>query len=392
MAMAADILIIGGGSTGTSIAYHLARAKAGQVTLLERGTVASGTTGRSSAIIRQHYSIQTLAHMAQRSLQVFKHFDEMVGGDVGFRQTGMLIGARAEDLEGLRATVAMHREMGIDSRMIDRQTLRELEPRMSTDDLVGACYEPDAGYADPVATAMAFAHQARRLGAQIRQHTRVTALLADSGRIRGVQLEDETEIEARAIIVAANFWSVALLRAVGLDLPVRATRHPCILFQQPPGFGPQHAILLDFTNGLYLKPEGTDLTLAGTLDESLAHEVDPDRYNTLPTHEETAQFADRTARRLPAMADATLQAGYAGVYDVSADWQPIIDEVPGITGLYCALGFSGHGFKLCPMIGELVANMVRGQSTPGIDRTLFSATRFAAGATSRSRYAYGIIG
>src|SRR5690348_9948846 len=199
MAMAADIVIIGGGCTGASIAYHLARAKAGQVTLLERSTVASGTTGRSSAIVRQHYSIPTLARMAQRSLQIFRHFDQEVGGEVGFRQTGLLIGARAEDLEGLRATVAMHRELGIDSRMIGREEVRELEPRMATEDLVGACYEPEAGYADPVATTMAFAHQARRLGAQIRQHTRVSALLVEGGRIRGVQLEDETEVEARAV-------------------------------------------------------------------------------------------------------------------------------------------------------------------------------------------------
>jgi sarcosine oxidase subunit beta len=263
---------------------------------------------------------------------------------------------------------------------------------MSTEDLVGACYEPEAGYADPVAATMAFAHQARRLGAQIRQHTRVAALLVEGGRIRGVRLEDETEVEARAVIVAANIWGVALLRAIGLDLPVHASRHPCVLFQQPPGFGPQHPILLDFSNGLYLKPEGADLTLAGTLDELEDRDVDPDRYNTLPTHEEMALFADRTARRLPAMADATLQSGYAGIYDVSADWQPFIDEVPGITGLFCALGFSGHGFKLSPVVGELVADMVRGRSTPGIDRDVFRIDRFATGATARSRYAYGIIG
>ncbi|HVA90520.1 MAG TPA: FAD-dependent oxidoreductase, partial [Chloroflexota bacterium] len=151
----ADIVIVGGGCMGASIAYHLALAGAGDITLLERGTLGSGTTGASSAIIRQHYGIPTLAAMAQRSLRIFQRFDELVGGDVGFRQTGLLIGARSEDLEALQASVTMQRGLGIDTRMVDREELRELEPRMTAHDLVGACHEPEAGYADPVATTMA---------------------------------------------------------------------------------------------------------------------------------------------------------------------------------------------------------------------------------------------
>ncbi len=390
--MAAEIVIVGGGCIGASIAYHLARAGVGTVTLLERDTIGSGTTGRSSAIIRQHYSIPTLATMAQRSLRVFQHFAEQVGGEVGFRQTGLLIGARAEDLEGLRASVAMQQSLGIDTRMIDRAELRALEPRMVVDDLVGACYEPEAGYADPVATTAAYAQAARGHGVQIRQHAPVSALLVEGDRIRGVRLHDGSELAAGTVIVAANIWGVSLLRAIGIDLPVRATRHPCVLLQQPPNFGPQHAILFDFTNGLYLRPEGANLTLAGTLDESEAATVDPDHYNAMPTHDESARLAIRTAQRFPALEEATLQSGYAGIYDVSEDWQPIIGPTPGIEGLYCALGFSGHGYKLCPVVGELVTDMVLGRETPGIDRDPFRVDRFAQGTLARSRYAYGIIG
>jgi sarcosine oxidase subunit beta len=392
MAMAADILIVGGGSTGASIAYHLAAARAGQVTLLERATLASGTTGHSSAIIRQHYSIPTLALMAQRSLGTFRHFAEELGRDTGFRQTGLLIGARAEDVEGLRATVAMHRELGIDSRMIDRDALHELEPRMVTDDLVGACYEPEAGYADPVATTMAYAHAAKQHGAQIRQRTRVQSLLMENSRVRGVLLEDGTEVETRTVIVAANVWGVKLLADAGISVPVRATRHACILLQQPPAFGPQHAIIFDFASGLYLRPEGANLTMAGTLDESEADTVDPDHYEAMPRHDEEERFAGHTAQRFPAMGDATLTAGWAGLYDVSDDWQPLIGPFPGIEGLFCAIGFSGHGYKLCPAIGRLVTEMLLGRESPGIDRAIFSPDRFATGERAQSTYAFGIIG
>ncbi|MGH2345798.1 MAG: NAD(P)/FAD-dependent oxidoreductase, partial [Chloroflexota bacterium] len=327
-----DVLIVGGGCMGAAIAYHLAGAGIGKVSLLERRTIGSGTTGASSAIVRQHYSIPTLADMARRSLRVFQDFSEVVGGEIGFRRTGLLIGARAEDLDGLRASVAMQQGLGIDTRMIDRAELRELEPRMTAYDLIGACYEPEAGYADPVAVTTVYARAARGRGARILTNSPVQALLVGAGRARGVRLADGTEVAADTVIVAANIWSVPLLRAVGVDLPVHATRHPCILLQQPEDFGPQHDIFFDFTNGLYLRPEGANLTLAGTLDETEALPADPDRFQTIPSHKEAERFAERAARRFPTLENATLQSGYAGIYDVSADWQPIIGPMPGIEG------------------------------------------------------------
>lgn len=393
MTQTADYVIIGGGCAGTSIGYHLARLHAGRVVLLERNTLASGTTGFSSAIVRQHYSTPVVARMAQRSLAVFQHFTEIIGGESGFRQTGMLIGARAQDMDQLRVTIAMHHDLGIDSRLIDLSELRALEPRISTLDLVGACYEPAAGYADPVSTTVSFGHRARDLGADVREHSAVRSLLLHGDRIRGVRLQDGSEIEAPAVVVAANNWGVALLRDVGVDLPVHASRHACVLIQQPPDFGPQHAVFLDFTNGLYMRPEGPNLTLAGFLDEPDEEgSVDPDNYRTVPTPDEEAHMAAGIARRFPTLQDGTLQSGWAGIYDISADWQPILSAVPGIAGLFCALGFSGHGFKLSPAVGEVMANLMVGRDTEGIDLEIFRADRFAQGALARGQYEYGIIG
>jgi sarcosine oxidase subunit beta len=222
----------------------------------------------------------------------------------------------------------------------------------------------------------------------------VTALLVHNAHVQGVALGDGTRLSAGTVIVANNIWGVPLLRAAGVELPIHATRHPCILLQQPPAFGPQHHILFDFTNGLYLKPEGSGLTLAGMLDEPEAEVIaDPDRFAAVPSHAEAAALATRAARRFPALEDATLQAGWAGLYDVSADWQPVIGAAPGIDGLYCALGFSGHGFKLCPIVGDLVATMALGGALPDdLDLDLFRADRFAAGTIAQSRYTYAIIG
>jgi glycine/D-amino acid oxidase-like deaminating enzyme len=389
----ADVVIIGGGCAGSSIAYHLARARAGRVLLLERRSLASGTTGFSSAIVRQHYSTPVLAAMAQRSLRRFQHFAEEIGGEAGFRQTGMIMGAREQDLAALRTAVAMQQSLGIDTRMIDLAELHALEPRLSARDLVAACYETEAGYADPVATTTSFGRRARELGAQIREQSAVLSLRVESGRIRGVRLIDGTAIDADAVVVAANVWSVALLRDIGIDVPVRPSRHACILVQQPPSFGAQHAIFVDFSHGLYLRPEGADLTLIGTIDEpEQPHTLDPDSYRATPTPDEEARMAGGVANRFPILQHATLHAGWAGIYDVSADWQPLLGRVPGILGLYCACGFSGHGFKLSPMVGELMANLVLEQDTADIDLDFFRIDRFVRGTSARGQYAYGILG
>lgn len=393
MAEVADVVIVGGGCTGSSIAYHLARQRAGRIILLERQTIASGTTGLSTAVIRQHYSTPVLADMAHRSLMTFERFDDVVGGEAGFRRTGLIIGARAQDLDALRQSVDMQRDLGIETRIIDLDALRALEPRMVTTDLVAACFEAGAGYADPVATTTSFARRARDLGVVVREGHPVSAVLMRGGRVRGVRLGDGTEITAGSVVMAANCWSVPLLRDIGLECPVRPSRHVGVLYQQPPGFGPQHAIVHDFTNGLYLRPEGANLTLVGRLDEPPQEtHVDPDHYRTTPTPDENVDHADRATRRFPALQDATQVSGWAGIYDISPDWQPLLGPAPGISGLYCAFGFSGHGFKLSPIVGESIANMVLGRATTGLDLDIFRVDRFAAGALARGHYEYGIIG
>ncbi len=152
MTETADILIIGGGVMGASIAFHLSQQRGGRVVLLERDALANGTTGRSGAIVRQHYSNDFTIRMAKESLAIFQHFAEQVGGDCGFTSTGMLVMANATGTDALRANVQMQQEQGVNTRLISASEIREVTPEYSDEGVALACYEPDTGVADPMAT------------------------------------------------------------------------------------------------------------------------------------------------------------------------------------------------------------------------------------------------
>ncbi|MCC6792162.1 MAG: FAD-binding oxidoreductase, partial [Thermomicrobiales bacterium] len=172
----ADVVVIGGGSAGTSIAWQLARRGAGRVVLLEKAGIAAGGTGWSSALIRQHYTHEILAKMALASLQVFQNFAEVVGGAADFNQVGFLVLAKPQDVDPLAANVAMHRSVGIEASILSKAEVAELEPRIDLSDFGSAAWEPQSGYADPVGVTNGYAEAARRNGAELRIGATVTAI------------------------------------------------------------------------------------------------------------------------------------------------------------------------------------------------------------------------
>ncbi|HYK84092.1 MAG TPA: FAD-dependent oxidoreductase, partial [Ktedonobacteraceae bacterium] len=190
MIESADILIIGGGVMGASIAYHLAKEGSSRIILLEREAICNGTTGRSGAIVRQHYSNDFTIRMAKESLTVFQHFNDLVGGDCGFVTTGMVVLTGESGADALRANVQMQQEQGINTRMIAAGELSDVAPEYSGEGVVAACYEADAGVADPMATTTSFANRARELGAIIREGVTVTHILKQNGRVTGVRTVD----------------------------------------------------------------------------------------------------------------------------------------------------------------------------------------------------------
>src|SRR5215470_6085895 len=215
MTETADIIIIGGGVMGASIAYHLTKQHGGRVVLLERQALCSGTTGRSGAIVRQHYSNEFTIRMAKTCLEVFQHFDDLVGGDCGFLTTGMLIMVDEQGADALRANVSMQQEQGVKTGLIDPSEIGAVAPGYTGECAALACYEPGTGVADPMATTYCFATRARDHGAIIREGVAVTRILAADGRVTGVQT-DLGDLHAPAVVIAANAWSVALARAIGI--------------------------------------------------------------------------------------------------------------------------------------------------------------------------------
>lgn len=388
----ADFIVIGGGITGTSAAYQLA-LRGYKVILLEKSYLAAGGTGRTGGIIRQHYSNTITARMAHRSLSVWQEFDQHVGGDVGWIKTGGVFIASPSDLDGLKANIALQQEVGINVEFLDAQAVQSLVPYLNVDDIGGAAYEPDAGCADGAMATTAYANRAKALGATILQSVEVTAISSSAGRMTGVETT-QGSFSAPVVINAAGPWGTTLTMGLGLETPVEASRHQIALFQRPDSLSMlHHPVIIDFVRGFYMRSDTGQLTLIGAIEASEAsNKVDPDSYAESVDMDFNIDMAERTEHRIPAMYDAQVRKGWAGIYDVSPDWHPIIGHMPGLEGYICAYGFSGSGFKMGPVVGEMIADLATGDQQCPVDPHIFRFERFAEDDLVKGRYAYSIIG
>jgi sarcosine oxidase subunit beta len=387
-----DVIIIGGGITGTSTAYQLA-LRGHRVTLLEKNYIAAGGTGRTGGIIRQHYSNEITARMAHRALQAWNDFDNVIGGDPGWVQTGAVFIVGPDDTEGLKANIALQQGVGIDTQLVDGKAIHEFAPYFAVEDIGAAAYEPGAGHADGSMAANAFAKRARDLGTLIHQGVTVTAIRIQAGHVTGVDT-DAGIFSAPVVINAAGPWGTRLALTAGFDTPVEASRHQIAVFQRPSDLDSQHHPMVgDFIQGFYLRSETGHLTLAGSLEAGEAdYKIDPDNYVETVDMDFNVDMADRTEHRMPLMQYAGVAKGWAGFYDVSPDWHPIMGHMPGLEGFICAYGFSGSGFKMGPVVGEMLADLALGERRCPIDPHPFRFERFAEGALIKGQYDYSIIG
>ena len=390
MSETADIIIVGGGVIGASIAYQLAKQGGGRVVLLERQALASGTTGRSGAIVRQHYSNDFTIRMAQESLGIFQHFDDLVGGECGFVTSGLIVMVDEDGAEALRANVRMQQETGVNTALIDAGDMADVAPGYNTEEVALACYEPDTGVADPMATTHSFAQRARDFGATIREGTTVTHILRDQHKTTGVRTLDG-DIAAPVVVLAANVWSKRLAWTAGIGLPITPTRHPMLALRRPNDFGGRdgiHAVALDLIRRIYLRPDSGGITLVGST-ENVQEASDPDHYEQGLSETEIARYHTSGAACLLPLARGVPRGSWAGIYDDTPDYHPILDRLA--EGLYCAAGFSGHGFKLSPIIGQWMAQLIL-TGKKADDMLHFRYERFADGDLIRPRYASGVLG
>jgi len=377
----AEVVIIGGGVTGASIAFHLAASGLRDVLVLERHSLASGGTGRSVGIVRQLYPTEATSRMVVRSLAVFQRFADAVGGDAGYVGCGALIGVSASMRSKLEATVARQREVGVRAEVLDPRDLTRLEPRIDPTSIGAVVYEPDSGYGDPTAVTNGYADAARRRGVRIEQGVEVVGIRTAGDRVVGVDTAGGDGIDARVVVNAAGLWSPLVARLAGVELPIIIGRHPVFVVERDAAFGRPHLVYLDLAGGSYARPETGGLTLTGSLtDDETQHPMEPETLGADVTLAEATDVLERTARAIPRLADARYRRGWAGAFDITPDWMPILDESP-VRGFWIAAGMSGHGFKLSPAVGEMMAALITG-ATPPVDAAPFALSRFTATAPS----------
>jgi glycine/D-amino acid oxidase-like deaminating enzyme len=383
-----EVVIVGGGIEGSAAAWALAHRGVTDVVIVERDTVGSGGTGKSSGVVRCHYGVSSLAAMANAALEVFENAEAILGADVGFHQTGYVVGVGEQNVHALRASLADQRAVGVDTEEIDHAEVRRLWPVAHLDDFAAFAWERRGGYGDAYQTAQAFAAAARRAGVQLRQGTTVTGIVVEAGRATGVRLAEGSTIPAGTVVVAAGPWSVPLLAAHGIDLPITVHREQIVLVDPGQDLGPV-PVFSDLVSLQYVRPEESGEILFGNSDLAELEIADPDRYSNQAGEAFLDLAVEKMGTRFPGLENPSIASTYAGCYDITPDFNPVISTAP-VDGLVVAAGFSGHGFKISPSVGRLVADLVvdGASSDPHVPESDFRLSRFAEGALLRSPHPY----
>jgi len=367
-----DVVIIGAGVHGASGAYHLAQSGA-RVTVVERLTPAGGPTGLSSGVCRAYYTNAFLAEAARDSIRMMLDFEGIgQGHDSGYRRTGFLYLHPPQDVEEVIDNAARLNGLDIRVELHTGDDLQRQFPQFVLDEIGIGAYEVEAGYADPAGTTAGMIAGAVAAGATLRSHAMVQELRLQPGGGAVVLLGGGESLAAERLLIAAGPWTASLASQIGVDLPLTVERHVVATTRlgDPARISFGHG---DLVTGYYCRPEGADQYVMGWTHPGEG--VNPDRFDQTIGQEEELALENAVARRYPLMHDAQPRGGWASLYDVSPDWQPVIGEIAD--GVFVDAGTSGHGFKLAPALGRHVADLVLGRPDPRIAQ--FDPRRFENG-------------
>ncbi len=381
----ADVIIIGAGVMGTAIAFHLAKRQAGKIVIIDKDHVTRGGSGRSSALIRMHYSFPPEVQLALLSLRTFQNWKEIVGSPGDFRNTGFVRIVHPNETERLKLNVEMQRKLGANVELIDKHQLREFEPDWNVDNVELAAYEPDSGYGDGAGVAGDFLEAARNCGAIYTSRTQASALCSQDGRVRGV-VTDQGVIQSPAVIVAIGPWSRPLLQQAGYDIPIECEYHQVAILRNAPDMRGGGCACIDSVSATYFRSDAQDKFLVG--DFYGRRPVDPDNFPQRPADESLEEIIERASLRVPKLQRAEVMRGVTGVYDMTPDSRPLLGEIPGIRGLYICAGFSGMGFKISPAIGLVMSELVLDGEAKSVNIHAFRPSRFAENSPIRAEYEY----
>ena len=371
MADTADVIVIGAGVQGSSLAFHLA-SRGASVVVVERSTVAAGATGRSSGMVRVYYELLAEAKLAWAAQAWFREWGERVGGECGFTVTGFEPSANRARIE---ANTAAHRALGVDSQVVDADEIRRLAPGLEIGDEVGA-YEPNSGYADPSMTATSLIAAAKVRGARLVQGAPVTAIHQTGGRVTGITTA-KGSFDAPVIVNAAGGWAKEVGDLVGMDLPIRVWRHDTGYLGVPASVPRPIPAVIDNPSGMYFRPEGSDMVLVGLEDDNQIG-GSPDRDTSSARQDFELRAVERMVGRVPGLIDGDFRTSHSGQDGLTPDQRAFLGDVgaAGPEGFYLNCGHSGTGFKTAPAIGLGMAELILDGAATSVDIAPFVYQRY----------------
>lgn len=365
----AQVAIIGGGIMGASTAYHLARRGCRDVVVLEKDLLAQASTGLSAGGFRQQFSHPANIRLSQESVRVFERFEEEFGVDMDFRQVGYLFLAQSDEVwQEFLDNAELQRQHKVPVEVLAPEEIKYRWPYLEVDDLCGGTFCAEDGYADPYMAAMGFANAARRLGVHIEEQTRVTAIHVDAGRVCGVETSRGL-ISTENIVDVAGPWGGQVAEMAGFDLPVKPFRRQVFVTQAFASIPKPVPMILDIEPAFYFRGEGPGI-LMGMSDAD-----EPSSFNTNVDYAFLERLIEKAMIRAPILEEAEILRGWGGLYAVTPDDNPIIGALPGVEGLFCAIGFSGHGFQQSPTVGRILSELILDGETD-IDLRSFAHDRF----------------
>jgi sarcosine oxidase subunit beta len=356
-----DVVVVGGGVMGAAALYYLAELGCDRPLLLERDTLASGSTGHCAGGVRTLFSDELNIRIGLESIRRLQRFEDALD----LRLWGYLfLLTHDDDVAGFEAALQLQHACGIESRLLSASEARELVPQLAVDDVLAAAFCPTAGYVTPELVVQEYARRAADRGARIEQSRAVTRILVRDGRVSGVETPRGT-ITTERVIVTAGVWSGELAATAGVELPVEREARWMFFTEDAPEFPERLPLTIDFSSGFYFHREGAALVFGGRE----------------PTLEELAPVA---VRRLPSLEALGVRSSWWGYYELSPDHNAIVGAAEEPSGLLYATGFSGHGFQQGPVVGEHLAELALGRE-PTFDLEPFSLARFAVGQERRER-------
>jgi sarcosine oxidase subunit beta len=369
----ADVVIVGGGVMGVSIAFHLAEAGVRDVVLLEMNELGSGSTCKAAGGVRANFSDEVNIALGARSLEAFARFGERPGQEIDLHRVGYLfLLDSAEQVEHFRESTALQNRLqqtaGLPTRMVSVDEAISLAPIVAADGLSGACFSPSAGHCTPESVVLGYASAARRLGARLITGCEVLGIDAAGNQLTRVRT-NRGEIRTGTVICAAGAWSAQIGDMVGVELPVTPLRRQIVVTEAIPGLPAELPMTIDFGTTFYFHREGPGLLVGMS---------DPDEkpgFHLNSTDTWIPRLTEAMARRAPALLDVGLTSGWAGLYEVTPDHNALIGEADGISRFLYATGFSGHGFLQGPAVGEVIRDLYLGRE-PFVDITPLNADRF----------------